>query len=93
MRIDARAGDTGWCVFHVPQAGVLKYVIWVDDETAMWCEFAHPLRLDRATGSAATITHQAKAIRIIPADRLVLIDPVDDSEDITEPAQKDLVVS
>jgi hypothetical protein len=69
MRIDARAGDTGWCVFHVPQAGVLKYVIWVDDETAMWCEFAHPLRLDRATGSAATITHQAKAIRIIPADR------------------------
>ena len=70
MRLDADKGDRDYTVFHVPTCRVLKYVVWVDDESARWCEIV-------VKGWAARAEFQAKRIHILLAQRLVLIDPVD----------------
>lgn len=31
MRLDARNGDCGWQVWHVPRARRMQHVVWVDD--------------------------------------------------------------
>lgn len=83
MRLDARKGDTGWYVFHVPRAQCVPDVIWICDETHQWAQYWRgtngrligitPFSLDYEV-------HQAKLIRIFPSRKLVLIDPIDDPD-------------
>lgn len=83
MRLDARKGDVGWHVFHVPRAQVVPDVLWVSDETHRWAQYRRTangqLIVVSSFGSSLDYeVHQAKLIRIIPSKKLVLIDPIDD---------------
>lgn len=84
MRIDARNGDTHWDVFHVPKAKQVKFCVWVDDQTAQYgaWESLDQVRAAYMLGLASdgSPVHQATRILIVPDTRVVLIDPVDDSE-------------
>lgn len=82
MRLDARAGDAGWHVWHVPRARRMQHVIWVDDALAQWAGWeAKPKdwQLLQA-GFEGPPVHQMKRIRIVPAARVVLLDPVEDGD-------------
>lgn len=72
MRLDASKGDRAF-VWIVDEGREAKRAVWVDDESAQWGE---------STGNfwAPQTTHQAKQIRILQNRKLVLINPVDDSE-------------
>lgn len=78
MILHAKDGAHGFTVFHVPTTTTLKNVVWVDDVTMRYATLAHPICCDRF-GNIQTEVHQAKKIRIFLSDKLVLIDPVDDS--------------
>lgn len=84
MRLDARKGDVGWHVFHVPRVQVVPDVIWVSDETHRWAQYrrtANGQLIVSSFGSSLDYeVHQAKLIRIIPSKKLVLIDPIDDPD-------------
>lgn len=84
MRLDARKGDAGWHVFHVPRAQVVPDVIWVSDETHRWAQYRRTatgrLIVSSFGSSLDYEVHQAKLIRIIPSKKLVLIDPIDDPD-------------
>lgn len=84
MRLDARKGDGGWHVWHVPRARRMKHVIWVDDGLAQWggWEAAPPSWLLLQTGLNGPPVHQMKRIRIMPAARVVLLDPLDDDDEV-----------
>ena len=74
-----------WSVIHVPSATELNAVVWVDDETAQYCEWSRHHMF-------CVCQHivQAKRIKIIAASHLVLIDPLDDEqmkEDEMEPGK------
>ena len=83
MRLDARNGDRFWDVWHVRECRKIEMCVFVDDQTCTWGEY--PGRFEMMThaaiyGDLPVIEHQAKSIRIIPARRLVLIDPIDDCD-------------
>jgi hypothetical protein len=77
MRLDARQGDTGWDVFDVPRCRSVPNVVAVDDESAELEVVDMPMRPGPG-GCVATRVERAKRIAILPHQRLVLIDPVDD---------------
>jgi hypothetical protein len=75
MRLDATKGDRDWNVWHVAEAR-RPHAVWVDSDTAQWCEAPRPLHL--VNGGLHTVTRQARQITINVEQRLILIDPVDD---------------
>jgi hypothetical protein len=81
MRIDAREpGFTGrWLVWHAEQCRELRYVAWVDDGSMCYGQYVHPFVL--SGGAPVVETRQAKRIVIIPASRVVVINPVDDADE------------
>lgn len=84
MRLDANKGNYNlWCVYHAEKCCVLRKVMWVDDETAQWCE-----GLAVVNGTLMTRVKQAKKIAIIVERRLVVINPVDDARDETIAVKK-----
>lgn len=94
MRLDARRGDIGWHVWHVPRCELVRYCVWVDDATAQYGAWessrAHidaliavcGIRLagDKRRPSPEPPTHQARRITIHAERRLVLIDPIEDED-------------
>ena len=80
MRLDARRGHyDGWTVYHATRCEVLDHVVWVDDCTMQWCQYEVPYRV--VGDEVASRVYDAERIVIIPARRLVLIDPVADADD------------
>lgn len=86
MRLDARKGDVGWHIFHVPRAQVVPDVLWISDETHRWAQYRRATN-GQLIGVVSSFgfsldyeVHQAKLIRIIPSKKLVLIDPIDDPD-------------
>lgn len=75
MRLDARDGDTNWNVFHVEECYQLQRVVWVDDTSAQWGAYEGRIGVE-----PHIVTHQARRIEIYPDRKLVLINPVADSE-------------
>jgi hypothetical protein len=94
MRLDARAGDTGWDVWHVPTCRQVRYCVWVDDDAAQYGAWESVEQMQRAIFVPSMLfgifgslsdqpeppTHQAKRITIHADRRLVLIDPIEDEE-------------
>lgn len=85
MRIDARRGSyVGWIVWHVPRCQMLRHVVWADDGTHQWGEYAfdrmgpHMANLGPYGLEQMINVFQAKQIKIMVDRRLVLIDPIDD---------------
>lgn len=80
MRIDAsEPGFVGpWQVFHVPTARAIPQVCWVDDQMPAYGTY-NP-EATRATGERVTDVHYVKRIEILTQSRIVLIDPIEDSD-------------
>lgn len=83
MRLDANKGDTDWNVWHAEELRELRFVLWIDDEAKQWAQAAQPLRPEG--DSLAVNVFSAKRISILPARRLVIVNPIEDDED--EPAR------
>lgn len=82
MRLDAREGDGGYYVFHVPTCRPVPDVLWVDDETRQYFVVAaYLMASDVYVGEVET----AERIIIDQQRKLVLIDPVDDEPSPTIP--------
>ena len=78
MRLDARNGDHGWFVWDCRNCCSPHAVVYVDDVTAEWGQYALPLRL---VGEEIEILHhRAQVIAILADKRTVLIDPVFDEQ-------------
>lgn len=75
MRLDARDGPKcwGWDVFDVATCRRPEHVVWVDDESATWGQWAHNV-FDEI------IKHQERRITIYPARKLILFNEVDDED-------------
>jgi hypothetical protein len=69
MRVFPNDATPTWDVWHVRRCCVPRDVLWVDSDSAKWCQ------LD---ADGEPIVHQATRLHIFPARRLVLIDPVRD---------------
>lgn len=96
MKLDARRGDIGWYVWHVKECRKVERCVFVDDEAATWGEYPGRFQMmvhAALHGELPVVEHQATAIRIIFAKRLVLIDPIEDGDegtDSTEALRRDL---
>lgn len=82
MIVDARKGNRGWIVWDCRTMRIVPRVLWANDETAEFGQFAFPyvvrdkeLQID---------VHRAESIVIDPDARLVLIDPVDDDAGVED---------
>jgi hypothetical protein len=85
MRLDARKGDTGYSVYHVERCEKVKHVVWVDDVTNEYGAYPDVLiRPPTRTGNLSITVHKARNILINTSTRLVLINPVDDSDDVQQ---------
>ncbi len=85
MRIDARKGDQGWDVFDVPACRRVERCVWVDDVLAQYGAWPNAEAIVSAAlfsffGPQEPPVTQAKRIVLHADRRLVLIDPVEDSE-------------
>lgn len=82
MRLHAddtsRRGER-WGVFDVPRCQRLMHVLWVDDAIPAYCQFVQPMRV--VAGEIPTRTTVVRKIEIVAAKYLVLIDPVEGSDD------------
>ena len=80
MRLDARKGDVGWPCYDAKRCCMVDHVVWIDDQTATWCELvkrADPPFIDE-------IVRQEERITIYPSRRLVIFNGIkgaDDEED------------
>ena len=88
MRLDARNGDNDWEVHHAEYCCMLNYVTWVDDVT---CQYAQIVGIDILAGCFLFHITQAKKIAIYPAKKLIVINPVEDSDDQYLRIEKDKV--
>lgn len=79
MRLDARKGDFPWNVWHVERGEPIKQCVWADDESNEWGEYTG--RIDTILWEAIIDTHQARKIVICPDVRVVLINPIEDTDD------------
>lgn len=82
MRLDARKGDIHWSIYHAEECRLLRYVLWIDSDTAQWCDVVQPMKL--VDGELVTHTHQARKIAIYEDRRLVIINPIADEITIKE---------
>lgn len=74
MRLDSNKGDKGYTTYHAERCQVLRHVVWVDDEQREWCQRVQPFRFEK--GVLRSQVHAARCILILPAKRLVIINPV-----------------
>ena len=77
MRIDARVPPHkyfDWVVWHAERCCQLRTVVWVDDETHKYGQH------DILTPPFPIITKQAKRILILPDQKTVIINPIEDGE-------------
>ncbi len=78
MIIDAHTFPFPIKVFHVPTSKFLHYAHWVDDELSIWRESDLPIRY--VGNEIAGTTHFAKRIELLIESRLILIDPIEDTD-------------
>lgn len=77
MRLDANKGNCrNWVVYHAEECRVLHQVIWVDDETAQWCE-----AFGVTNGELMTRINQATKIAIMVERRTVIINPIEEADE------------
>ena len=76
MRIDYTHSLCPLTTYHAEECRVLKYVRWVDPVTAKYEEVAWPLSVEN--GQIQGRVTQAKTIVVLPGQRLVIINPVED---------------
>ena len=76
MRLDARIHREAWSwtPYDVPGCQILRGVVWADDETAQYGQYADGER------RLPIVTHQADRIRFVHEVRVVLINPLSDAE-------------
>lgn len=78
MRLDGRRGDRNWQVWHCEEARLLPHVVVVDDVLSLWVEYVFPFQMRR--GELAVRVCKATRIQILTNQRLVLINPLADSQ-------------
>jgi len=82
MRLDARNGnpDMSYTVYHAEQCRKLLGVVWADDETHQYGQYAgnHSFLESRIT------TIQARRITIDTANRFITINPIEDVDGLTD---------
>jgi hypothetical protein len=76
--LKSEPGGPFYFVWHAAWCESPRYVVWVDDETAQWCQHLQPLQV--SSGEIAKVIHQARRIDIFTERRLVIIDSVEGSE-------------
>lgn len=82
MRLDARDGDGGYWVFHVPTCKPIRDVLWVDDVSLEYFVVHGYMVMSNVYYGE---NHKAeKSIVIDKRRKIVLIDPVDDDPKPTD---------
>lgn len=72
MRLNTCSGDfMDWLVWHAEWCKRITTTVWVDDKTHQWLDYTNPHHL---------VVRQEKRILILFNAKLVIINPVDDSE-------------
>jgi hypothetical protein len=83
MRLDSRSCDDGWTVLDVMGCTEVPLCVWADDITAQYATVPSDLRERMryfVIGDIGPEVHQERRIVILPAQHLVLIDPIGDPE-------------
>lgn len=79
VRLDRTNAGPGWRAWHALQCRE-PVLTFADDETHQYGEPRVVLGPDGLPARVIEVRRQAKCIRILPAQRLVLINPVDDED-------------
>jgi hypothetical protein len=86
MRLDARVHPHArwYHVYHAELMQFLKNVVWADEESAQYGQYANAPR------SFEIEVRQARRIAIITAIRLVIVNPIGDNKQIVREANEAL---
>jgi hypothetical protein len=78
MRLDARNGDAGWLVWHVPTCRRMRGVVSVDSDLLEVETYIRPNQF--INGVLATAYERFARIVVLDVAKVVLLDPVPDAE-------------
>lgn len=69
-----------WRVWDAPHCRYIRHLVWADDQTVQWGEGTDDPALYDGDGQWVIHTRQCQRILIRPDIRLIILDPIDDSD-------------